>query len=78
MQHKENYYKLLAHIFYLVATISFSQSSFDVVENEAVIVIDLVRSGDTTSEVVVLIGNLPHQGSATGLFRVSRVYVELM
>ena len=61
-----------------MAIISFSQSSFDVVENETVIVIDLVRSGDTTSEVVVLIGSHPHQGSATGLFRVSRVNVELM
>ena len=61
-----------------MATISFSQSSFDVVENEAIIVIDLVRSGDTTSEVVVLIGSHPYQGSAIGLFRVSRVYVELM
>ena len=59
-----------------MAIISFSQSSFDVVENEAVVVIDLVRSGDTTSEVVVLIGNIPHQGSATGVFRVSDVNVE--
>ena len=48
-----------------MAIISFSQSSFDVVENETVIVVDLVRSGDTTSEVVVLIGSHPHQGSAT-------------
>ena len=51
-----------------MATISFSQSSFDVVENEAVIVIGLVRSGDTTSEVVVLIGSHPYQGSAIGVF----------
>ena len=65
-------------LFCLMATISFSQSSFKVVENEAVIVVDLVRSGDTTSEVVVLIGSHHHQGSATGLFRVSRVNVELM
>ena len=51
-----------------MATISFSQSSFKVVENEAVIVIDLVRSGNTTSEVVVLIGSHTHQGSAVGVF----------
>ena len=56
-----------------MARVSFSQSSFKVVENEAAIVIDLVRSGDTTSEVVVLIGSHPHQGTAIGLFRVSRV-----
>ena len=61
-----------------MAIISFSQSSFDVVENETVIVVDLVRSGDTTSEVVVLIGSHPHQGSAIGLFIVSDVNVELM
>ena len=61
-----------------MAIISFSQPSFDVVENEAVIVIDLVRSGDTKSEVVVLIGSHLHQGSAIGLFRVSDVNVELM
>ena len=60
-----------------MATISFSQSSFDVVENEAVIVIGLVRSGDTKSEVVVLIGSHPYQGSAIGLFSLSHVNVEL-
>ena len=52
--------------FYLVARISFSQSEFMVVENEEVVRVELVRSGDTSSEVVVLIANQPYQGSAAG------------
>ena len=38
-----------------------------VAENAKVVTIDLVRSGDTSSEVVVLIGNHPYDGSATGM-----------
>ena len=52
--------------FYLVARISFSQSEFMVVENEEVVKVELVRSGDTSSEVIVLIANQPYQGSAAG------------
>ena len=51
----------------IVATVSFSQSTFIVAENAKVVTIDLVRSGDTSSEVVVLIGSHPYKGSATGM-----------
>ena len=51
----------------LVATVSFSQSTFMVKENAKVVTIDLVRSGDTSSEVVVLIGSHSYKGSATGM-----------
>ena len=50
----------------LVATVSFSQSKFNVMENEEVVTIQLVRSGDTSIEAVVLIGTHPYKGSATG------------
>ena len=50
-----------------MATISFSQSSFVVAENAKVVTIELVRSGDTSSEVVILIGSHPYKGSATGM-----------
>ena len=50
----------------LVARVSFSQSKFNVMENEKVITIELVRSGDTSTEAVVLIGTHPYKGSATG------------
>ena len=52
--------------FYLVARISFSQSEFMVMENEEVVKVELVRSGDTSGEVIVLISNQPYQGSAAG------------
>ena len=51
---------------YTVAAISFSQSEFMVIENEEFVKVDLVRSGDLMSEVVVLIGTDPYRGSATG------------
>ena len=51
---------------YIVAAISFSQSEFMVIENEEFVKVDLVRSGDLMSEVVVLIGTDPYRGSATG------------
>ena len=51
---------------YIVAAISFSQSEFVVIENEEFVKVDLVRSGDLMSEVVVLIGTDPYRGSATG------------
>ena len=50
-----------------MATISFSQSELTVRENEGVVKVELVRSGDTSSEVVVLIGSHPYSGSAAGL-----------
>ena len=53
-------------LFLIVATISFSQSEFMVIENEEFVKVDLVRSGDLMSEVVVLIGTDPYRGSATG------------
>ena len=49
-----------------MAAISFSQSEFMVIENEEFVKVDLVRSGDLMSEVVVLIGTDPYRGSATG------------
>ena len=49
-----------------MATVSFSQSKFSVMENEKAITIKLVRSGDTSTEAVVLIGTHSYKGSATG------------
>ena len=54
------------YVFLLVARVSFSQSKFNVMENGKAITIELVRSGDTSTEAVVLIGTHPYKGSATG------------
>ena len=43
-------------------------------ENEGVVKVELVRSGDTSSEVVVLIGNHPYYGSAAGLINACMMY----
>ena len=51
----------------IVARISFSQSEFMVKENEEVIRVELVRSGDTSMEVIVLIASHPYEGSAAGI-----------
>ena len=51
-----------------VATISFSKSTYKVAENEEAAVIEIVRSGNIETEVVVLIGSHTYQGSATGKF----------
>ena len=50
----------------IVATISFSKSNYKVIENEGVVKINLLRSGNTSTEAVVLIGTHPYRGSATG------------
>ena len=49
-----------------VATISFSQSEFTVLENEEFSRVELVRSGDISREAVVLIGSDPYKGDAAG------------
>ena len=51
-----------------MATVSFSQSEFVVIENEEFVEVELVRSGDISSEVTLLIGNNPYRGSATGIY----------
>ena len=51
-----------------MATVSFSQSEFVVIENEELVEVELVRSGDISSEVTLLIGNDPYRGSATGTY----------
>lgn len=38
-----------------------------VMENETILRVDIVRSGDTSSEAVVLIASQPYQGSAAGI-----------
>ena len=43
-------------------------------ENEGVATVELVRSGDTSREVVVLLGSHPYRGTATGMLI---VYAEL-
>ena len=57
-----------ACILITVATVSFSQSEFVVIENEESVKVELVRSGDISSEVTLLIGNDPYRGSATGIY----------
>ena len=49
-----------------MATISFSQSEFTVLENEEFARVKLVRSGDISREAVVLIGSDPYKGDAAG------------
>ena len=49
-----------------MATISFSQSEFTVIENEQIVRVELVRSGDISTEAVVLIGSDPYKGNAAG------------
>ena len=47
--------------------ISFSRSDYMVMENETVLRVEIIRSGNTSSEDVVLIANQPYRGSATGI-----------
>ena len=49
-----------------MATVSFSQESYDVGENENTVNVSVVRSGDTESQIVVLIASDPIESSATG------------
>ena len=49
-----------------MATISFSQLEYAAIENDDYARVELVRSGDVSSEVVVLIGSNPYKGSAMG------------
>ena len=60
---------------YIVAAISFLQSEFMVIENEEFVKVDLVRSGDLMSKVVVLIGTDPYRGSATGTFLIIHNFI---
>ena len=46
--------------------ISFSQATYSVEENEQILVVSIVRSGDTESFVIVLVANHPYEGTATG------------
>ena len=49
-----------------MATISFSEATYTVIENEEDVTVELVRSGDVSKEVVVLIGSHPYRGTAAG------------
>ena len=50
----------------VVATISFSQLEYTVIENDEFVMVEIVRSGDVFREAVVLIGTNPYKGSAMG------------
>ena len=49
-----------------MATISFSRLEYTVIENEELVRVELVRSGDVFREAVILIGTNPYKGSAMG------------
>ena len=51
-----------------MAVVSFSQETYIVRENENALNVSVVRSGNTESDVVVLVANRPNEGSATGRF----------
>ena len=50
-----------------VTTVSFSQEAYSIGENEQILTVSVVRSGDTESFVVVLVASHPDEGTATGM-----------
>ena len=63
-----------AFTLYPVATVSFSQEEYTVREGEQRVTVSIVRSRNTTSNVVIMIASRPSEGSATGTYNDSSNY----
>ena len=49
-----------------MSSVSFSQVSYSIGENEQTLTVSVVRSGEIESFVVVLVANHPYEGTAAG------------